>query len=833
MRKTLLFVLAFAPFFLNAQTIIKGYVKDLTNNEPLIGAFITIKGTSLASVTDETGSFQILTPAVKEAKNFILVVNHLGFKEKYEAIEVLPIDEGETLIKNFELEPDPLTLKDVTVTANKVEEELQNVPIAATVIEANNLTKRTVASTDEAFAVVPNLVTDAFLPSRATFSLRGLASDFTNVGIENSVGLYIDDVYYSRSYNFNSTLFDIERVEVLRGPQGTLFGKNTIGGVLHIISEKPKMGGNFGSVEINAGTYRFLQFRGKYNAVLKKDKLALRVAGAYRQRDGWMRQENPEVAENNGAQFFGGRVSLLYKPSPKTDIQLMGYYSKDSKADFTEDYKVPVEGVNLIQVNSDEQDYTDRKGSENETGRDFFRDSYGAIGRVDVKLGRVHKFTAISAVNGYKSDYARDLDASSVDAVFSSNSSGLKNFSQELRISTPRENRKFFYVAGLYFLQENLENQDSLAFKAGMVPVWKVILQNPSLQLPNYFESVTLDGKINSTSYAAFASSSLELTERVRLNAGLRFTREEKDIEFVQTPNSPFGILQALVATPVGRADDPFKRSALDNVFSGNIGMDFKTSDNILLYFSFGRGFKGSGFNLAFTPDVNVEKVAFQFKPEFLNSYEIGLKLKSGNRYLWNAAVFVTDFKNKQEVVTAGSSVFVANAESIQGQGFEGEFTGIWTKFLRTDISLGLLNLRYLNFPFFDPITLEQTQLSGNKSLKAPNYTFKVAPEFHTTMGRDLKVLLRFDYDVVGKVYNDIFNTESLARQPVDWKERFGLLGARLSFSTVNERFSVSIWGKNLFDDVYIQHGWKYTWGEVASVIPPRMVGIELRTNFY
>jgi iron complex outermembrane receptor protein len=257
-----------------------------------------------------------------------------------------------------------------------------------------------------------------------------------------------------------------------------------------------------------------------------------------------------------------------------------------------------------------------------------------------------------------------------------------------------------------------------------------------------------------------------------------------------------------------------------------------------LLYFNFSRGFKGSGFNLAFTPDVNAEKAAFQFKPEFLNSFEVGIKLKSSNRYLWNAAVFVTDFKNKQEVVTAGPSTFVANAERIQGQGFEGEFTGIWTSFFRTDVSIGLLNLRYLDFPFITPFPIfledgtvidqfDNIQLSGNKTYKAPNFTFKFSPEFHAPLGKELKVLLRADYDFVGKVYNDIFNTESIARAPA------GFLNARLSFSTVNERFSISLWGKNLTNELVNQHGWRYTWGDAVSVNAPRMVGIELRTNFF
>lgn len=283
----------------------------------------------------------------------------------------------------------------------------------------------------------------------------------------------------------------------------------------------------------------------------------------------------------------------------------------------------------------------------------------------------------------------------------------------------------------------------------------------------------------------------------------------------------------SLVASPVGTDDEPFKRNVTDQVFTGNVGLDFKTSDKTLLYLNFSRGFKGSGYNLTFTPDVNVDRVVFQFAPEFMNSYEIGIKMKSSNRYLWNAAAFVTDFRNKQEVVSAGSSVFVSNAESIQGQGIEGEFTGIWNKFFKTEAAFGFLNLRYLDFPFIDPTTLEVIQLSGNRALKAPNFTFKVAPEFQFETDSDLRIMLRLDYNVIGKAYNDIFNTESIARQTA------GVLNARLSFSTKDDKYSIALWGKNLTDVVYFQHGWKYTWGEVVSVNPPRMFGLELRANFY
>jgi iron complex outermembrane receptor protein len=831
MKKILLLLLFILPAWLGAQTIIQGTVKDVTSNEPLIGAFVTIKGLNLTTVADERGIYSIVLPSSNVAQKIILRVSHLGYKDGLTSVEILPIDDGETIFKNFELEPDPLTIKDITVTANRVEEELQDVPVAVSVFDAENMRKRTVANTEEAFEMTPNLVSDAYLPSRSTFSLRGLASDFVNLGIENSVGLYIDDVFYSRSFNFNQTLMDIERVEVLRGPQGTLFGKNTIGGVLHVISEKPKMG-NSGAIELNGGNFRYLQARGKVNLMLVPNKLAVRAAGVYRSREGWLLEKNEKVRDQNGLTFYGSRLSFLFQPSHKVDVLVSGTYTKDTKAEFTIDYKVPDNGIILLPIDETQRDPFDRKVSQDEPSVYFHRNNYGIHSKIDVRLDRVHKLTSITAYNGSNSDFLRDFDATSVSATVFGKDARIGTFSQELRLSTPRENRKLHYVAGLYYLRETLEDQDTLVGKEGMANVWRIVLPKPpfppNYPPDNYFESARNDGKINTSSYAAYLSGSYELTSRVRMNAGLRFTKEDKSVDFWQRCNCPFGILSALVAPSIAKEGATLKKDVSDTALSGNVGMDFKTTDKILLYVNFSRGFKGSGFNISLTPDTSFEKIAFIFKPEYINNYEVGMKLRYNNRFQFNAAAFVTDFRNKQEVVAAGNSIFVSNARTVQGQGLEAEFTGIWTSFFKTEVALGLLNLKYQDFPFITPFApFTPVNLSGNRAYKSPDFTFKFAPEIYKSIGTELKLLLRFDYNFVGKTYNDIFNTESLARKAS------GVLNARLNISTINERFSLGLWGRNLTNVTYIQHGWSFIFGDHVSVNPPRMIGVELRANFY
>lgn len=815
--------IALLPFTLNANNLIQGSVVDSRNNEPLIGAVVICKDLKTTISTNAEGNFTILSPASENKKYHIITVRYLGYKPQSKAVEILPFDGDQSVILNFKLEVDPLMIQDITVTANKVEEDLQDVPVAATVVDRINLKRRTVTNTEEAFAMIPNLITDAYLPGRSTFSLRGLSSDFENTGVENSVGLYIDDVFYSRSYAFNQSLMDIERVEVLRGPQGTLFGKNTIGGVLHVISEEPKMA-NFTSLELSAGNFNYIQARLKGNMQLIKDKMAIRVTGAYRKRDGWMLEKNPEVADQNGILFFGGRVSLLYKPDPNLKISVKGHFSRDDKADITVDYKTPDNGVDLIDIDTTLRNSFDRISNHSEEDAFFERRMQSAVARADYKMGSILTLTSITSYTNAKGAFFRDWDATPEPVAALGRANSIRTLGQEIRISTPRAGRKLFFIGGLFFQNEKVQVTDEIIAREGILPVFSQIYGIDPIELPGYVETNMVNSSINSNSLALFSSASYEVTDRVRVNGGLRFTIETKDVEYFQTCECPYELTPFL---EIASASEPVLREANDGILSGNIGVDFKTTDDMLLYINLSRGFKGSGFNTVATPGDDPEDAALVFNPEFVNSYEFGFKVKSGNRYTFNGAAFITNFRDKQETVVGNGGVFVLNAESVQGQGIEAEFVGVWNKFLKTEIAMGAMNLKYTNFPYINPITFEEVNLSGKRSLKAPDFTFKFSPEVHTPLGRELKLLIRIDANYIGKAYHDIFNTESLARKGT------GILNARLGISSKNERFSIAIWGKNLNNATYIQHGWNYIYGDAVSINAPRLLGVEFRANIY
>lgn len=814
-----------APAFLFAQETItvKGQVKDATNNEALIGAYVYARGTDKATETDINGFYKLTFSIPKGRTTQTITISYVGYRDDRTTIKIEPGDVINSYTKNFDLMPSALELGKVTVTANKVEEELQDVPVAATVIGTRNMRDRTVSTTEDALASVPNLLTDSYLPSQPTFSIRGLSTNFADNGAENEVGLYIDDVYYSRAYSFNTTLMDIERVEVLRGPQGSLFGKNTVGGVLHIISEQPKMGTS-GAVELTSGNYQFTQVRGKANIMPIKDKLALRFTGAYKSRQGWLREENQDVADANQTKFWGFRGAALIKPTEKLEISLKGNYSRDNAAEFTIDLMADSDdNKNLFKVEN--ATHTDRVVNQSEENADFFRDNKGYVGKVKYKINDLLTFNSITAYNDAYTEFYRDFDVTPEDAMTYKASRWYNSFSQEMRVSTPREGRKFFFVGGLYYLNEQIQTHDTLRLFSAMQEVYRQQYNDPSINYPDYFEGGCTHGIIDAKSYAAYASTSIEVGERIRLNTGMRITMEEKAGRFWQMVNHfpKFSGIDTYL-TQIASTDDPLRQSVSDKAWSGNIGLDFKTSQKTLVYINVSRGFKGSGFNIALNPDPTASNIAY--KPEFLNSYEFGVKVKHNSRYRFNAAAFVTDYKDKQEAAPVGAALRVTNAKSANGVGFEAEFTGLWSEYFRTDVALGALSLEYHDFAFVDQAG-NPINLSGNKLYKAPDVTFKFSPEFNYPLGADLKVKLRADYNYTGKTYNDIYNTESIAR------EGTGILNARLAFSFAKEKYSLALWAKNLTDALYIQHGWITNVGNHASVNPPRTLGMEIRANFY
>ncbi len=811
-------ILAFliCPFVVFAQTTtFIGKVTRAENNEVLIGASVSIKGTTRGTITDVSGKYKLSG----KGEDVTLVAKYIGFKDRE---VVVKINNRDRITVDFTLVSNDTQLQDVVVTANKTEEFLQKVNVAATVISSKDIEQRTSYSTLDALKDAPLVLTDSWVASQTSFSIRGLANNFDNVGFESTVGLYIDDVYFSRGFAFNSSLFDIDRIEVLRGPQGTLFGKNTIGGVVNVISEKPEWANN-GQIEIVGGNYNYFQMRGKWNYQLVKNKLSMRVTGALTKRDGYIKDPNPDFNKLNKTDFNGFRASLFYTPNNKTDVTLKGYYGKDKKNEQTMIF-LSGEDENPLGVGA-----TDINSTAKSIALPYYRNQAGGMLRLNRKVGE-NTFTSISAVNKSEDFTRQDFDESIVDAARWGRKQSLQNFSQEFRIVSPRgDERTLSYLGGLYFLSERIKGLDTSSINEGFLPYARKYLDSKVPDIKGFQETYDVHSDIQSVSFAAFASGTYKLSEKLKVNAGMRFTSEARKFSFYENigyfnyNGKPVKLMDEF-ATQVGSAKNPLTRSTNDNVLTYDISLDYKVSSYILTYIKYVKGFKGTGFNTSVTRDVTGS--ALVFKPEFVTSFEAGFKSKFSNRMKLNAAVFYNNYLNKQEFLDQGSTVTILNAEKTGGMGAEVEFSAMVNNF-RFDISGGVIDMKYKKFIFGEDENGEIIDFSGNKLLKAPNATLSIAPSYNYSLKDKYKVMFGVNLNYVGKAYNDISNSEIIARQAST------IFNSRISLMPKNGKWSIALWGKNLTNQVFYQHGWEYDWGNQVSLSRPRTYGIEMYLNFF
>ncbi len=814
MKKIILALLC--PIVMFGQSItFSGKVTRAESGEVLIGASVSVKGTTRGTITDASGKYRLNA----KGEDVVLIAKYFGFKDREIAVKV---NGREKITVDFAMVSNDTQLQDIVVTANKTEEYLQKINVAATVISSKDIEQRTSYSTLDALKDAPLVLTDSWIASQTSFSIRGLANNFDNVGFESTVGLYIDDVYFSRGFAFNSALFDIDRIEVLRGPQGTLFGKNTIGGVVNVISEKPEWANN-GQGEIVYGNYNYLQLRGKWNYELIKNKLSMRLTGALTRRNGYIKDPNPAINASNGNNYNGLRGTLFYNPNDKTDITFKAYYGRDSKTEQTMIYLSGQDETPLGVPASDIDSYSAN------TPQTFYRNQSGGMVRLNRKVGE-NTFTSISAFNSSEDFVKQDFDETIVDVSRWGRKQNLKNFSQEFRLASPRtDDRTISYVGGLYFLSERIKGLDTSSINEGFLPFARKYLNSKVPDIKGFQETYDVHSDIQSVSFAAFASGSYKLSDKLKLNAGARFTSEARKFSFYQNigyfnyNGKPVKLMDTYAAQ-VASAQNQLTRQTNDNVLTYDISLDYKVNPYVLTYVKYVKGFKGTGFNTSVTRDVTGS--ALVFKPEYVTSFEAGFKSKFSNRMKLNAAVFYNNYLNKQEFLDQGETVTIVNADKTGGMGAEAEFSAMLKGF-RVDISGGVIDMKYKKFIFGKDENGELIDFSGNKLLKAPNVTLSVAPSYTYNLIDKYKLLVGLSINHVGKAYNDISNSEIIARQPST------ILNSRISIMPKNGKWSVALWGKNLGNQLYYQHGWEYSWGSQASLSRPRTYGIEMYLNFF
>lgn len=632
-------------------------------------------------------------------------------------------------------------LEAVKVTARRRNEWLQDVPVAISAFSEQQLSDLHADDISGIQHAVPNLYLDKGDGANAVIYIRGVGQNDSLAFADPGVGIYVDDVFIARSQAAFLEMFDVDRVEVLRGPQGTLYGRNTIGGAIKFVSLPPPRTPK-GYLEVGAGNYDQRVLKASFGGPLVKDTLNGKVAMAYSSRDGYAR--NTLDGKSDGDQdSLSGRAALDWKPSDKLQI----LFSADGRRDRPDSSRSPVRETPITGATVTGQLVTYPKATnpyvvDVNANRLSDLTAYGASVTARYQASDAVTIESITAHRDMDFDLNLDTDGSPLPILDILLKQKQNQFSQELRASYDAGD-SLTGTAGLYYFRDSDTTFSGVDNGAATIFGFPVTLFGfPSSSLA--------ETKQVTRSYAAFADASYNVNERFAIGAGLRYTYEEKTSgrEFENFFDPTVSVIKR---TPpflggTGVVGTPIHGSANFNALTPKLSLSYKSSDDVLLYASAARGFKSGGFDGRGTNDFSFQP----FRPEFVWSYEAGAKTGwMDGKLILNAAYFYSDYTDMQ-VTSFGadpvSGVFVSlfsNAAAATIQGLEFELAAQPTTNLSINASLGLLDASYDKFSTL--VGGAVTDVSDRRMVNSPKLNGSVGVTWNQPIGNGLNLVLHGD----------------------------------------------------------------------------------------
>lgn len=685
-------------------------------------------------------------------------------------------------------------IQDIVVTAQRRETNLQDTPISVTAVTARALESQGVKTINDLAATVPNLTstTGPQGSSDANFFVRGVGQFDVIVTNDPGVGVYVDGVYLGRTVGAMLDSGDVGRVEVLRGPQGTLFGRNTLGGAISVTSKAPELGMFGATLRGSFGSRSRVEIDGSINAGLG-DSTALRLYAFTRDQDGFARRAS------DGALFgktkrAGGKAQLLFKPSDALTVTIA--------ADYALDKSNPAPSVNLAIVPAP---FFPADAGNDRSTTDFYRvfvsnqpearnRTYGFSDTIAYDLGgaTLKSITAYRNLDGFSTS---DPDGTGYRLYDQNVTTRQNQFSQELQISGKAADNRLDYLVGGYFFRERADQTLGLCF-APITPV-------PTARF-NRCNTWTQSNNQLTKSYALFGQASYRFTDQLSLTLGGRYTWENKSIvsnqffdfrpagtAFNPAPGSPPPGLFIVAPIVTNLAD-----SVKFQKFTPKIGVEYRASSDLLIYASYAKGFRSGGFNgRLIAPQTHVPTYA----PDTNDSYEIGFKSDFGRTLRINASLFYSKYKGIQQTISDPAVQFrVANAGDAELYGFEAEVTAVPIKGLNLTAGIGYTSSKFKNVP------AAVGPINGNRLPFSPEWTLALGADYAIPVGTNVKVTPRIDYRFQSRTYFSAFNL------PLEQQAPYGLLSARLTVASVDDKYSLAVYGDNLTDKNY------YTFGQNA-----------------
>lgn len=682
-------------------------------------------------------------------------------------------------------------LKDIVVTAQRQSQSLQRVPIAVTAVTADDLGARQITNSINLDSAVPNLTLSQNGVSVTPF-LRGVGSSQSNPNDEASVATYVDGVYIpsitGNIFKFNN----IERIEVLKGPQGTLFGRNATGGVIQIVTKDPTVDPK-ADISIGGGSYGTIEASG-YASWGFASNLAMDLAVSWDRNDGYGRDINRNAKIFQHDQL-GIRSKILWTPGPDTEIRVTGDYSRLRSTGT--DYQLAEGVIGADGVTT----YPGKRKTNTDYKNTGDNDIYGFSLRLDQGLGFA-RLVSISAYRHVVGDFHLDQDSTPTPIVQADINQFAESFSQEVQLLAPKTSKIDWLIGGYYFKAKYAYTPLRIAGLA-------------AAPLPY----IDLYGDQKTNSFSIYGQVTVPLTDTTKITGGLRWTSETQD---TNGHSESGGVSFPHAANPLcagATVDCPQTQSI--KKLTWRVSLDQQISDGILGYLSYNRGIKSGGFNMinAGTPG---------YRPEILDAYEAGLKMQFLDRRVrLNMAAFVYSYKDIQVFnVTGGGSVLTTNAAAARVHGFDADLTIKATPYLTISGGVGILDGKYTSFPdaiYTPPSPLDGpaylVDASGNQMIYAPKFSSNLTVDYRipTSMGE-------FGINLSGSQRNRVYVTAA-NRLNIP---AYAVVNMTLGWTSNNKRLGVQVWARNLLDKDYYLNRTEQGLGDIQFLAPPRTVGVTL-----
>ena len=679
---------------------------------------------------------------------------------------------------------------EVVVTAQRRSERLQDVPVTVTAFGAEQVQEARIREIDDVATRTPGLEFDAFPASQPRIAIRGVGSTDRGAAGDPSSAVFLDEIYLGRPAMVAFDAFDVERIEVLKGPQGTLYGRNVVGGAVNVVSRRPNLAAVEAGAEATIGNYERFEAAGFVNAPFADGRAAVRASAAWRKHDGYV--DNTFTGGSLESQdTLSGRLQLAAELSETVRVQ--------AAIDGTRD-RGTGPGQHVLDLDASDPLSAfwtvnrDRDRSAGSTDGYQDRDTWGLRFQADWDL----PFAILTYLGSYRNlDYATSYDfdggkpTTNLVDIAGGNAETSDASSHELRLSSLPDSA-VQWVAGVYNYNSDTDRTDTLTLDLGDLAT----------------EIYTQDAQLKS--YAIYGDVTVPIGERFAVIGGLRYSKDEKDYRVSNTA----GDAQI-------RAEEAFDvaSSASFDAMTWRVGANFQPNDDNLFYAMISRGFKSGGFQ---DLPATAEEAADPFDPEYATQYEIGQKSTFlDGALIWNNTLYLLDYTDLQTRRTLPSGAGVTdNAGAATIKGYETYLS--WRPF---DGARLVASYGYTDAKFDEYEPEPGVSYADNRVARAPEHKLVLSPSYDWALASGGGVRFALDYRYESMVWDDNSNDGPEKRSPTNFFD------GRIVYTEPQERWTITLWGKNLSNEVTRTFQATFLGANFGAYAPPRTYGVTFNWN--